>query len=49
MAIPVTEFKALYAAGAGRHGLIERVGAAAGKGGFALPLPHAVQRLESRR
>ena len=48
MTVPVTEFKGLDTAGAGRHGFVERVGPGGGESGLALLFPHAVQRLESR-
>ena len=48
MAIPVTKFKGLDPACAGRHRLVERVGPAAGEGGLSILPPHTVQRLEPR-
>ena len=48
MTVPVTKFKGLDAAGAGRHGLIELVGSRGGESGLAILFPHTVQRLESR-
>jgi hypothetical protein len=48
MAVAVTKFKGLDAAGACGHRLVERVGSAAGKSRLAVLLPYTVQRLESR-
>ena len=48
MAVPVTEFKRLDAAGAGRYGLVERMGSRGGESGLAILFPDTVQRLESR-
>ena len=48
MTVPVTEFKRLDPAGAGRHGIVERVGSRGGESGLAILFPHAVQRLEPR-
>jgi hypothetical protein len=48
MAIPVTKFKGLDPAYAGRHRDVELVGVAACKRGLAILPPHTVERLESR-
>jgi hypothetical protein len=42
MAIAVTQLQGLDTAGAGRHGLVELVGVAAGKRALSILPPHTV-------
>ncbi len=48
MTVPVTEFKRLDTAGAGRHGVVEIVRAAGRESRLSVLFRQAVQGLESR-